>query len=94
MKKIFTTLAVISAMFFVVPAFACSQEKAEVITGGACSIKELNNLEKEKTVKKNFLPLGERDLRPVKERPVMPLSDDDCLFGMCLYRTILERESR
>ena len=72
--------------------FACTQDQAEVITGGACSIKELN-LEKNKTIHQRTNPLlqGERDLRPVKLTPAnMPKQVEKCLFGMCLYQKILE----
>lgn len=93
MKKIFKTLVIIFAMLFAVPTLACTQKMTGVITGGACSISELNNLERSKIKqgKMNSLPYGERYLRPVKIVPVMSKSNNDnCLFGMCLYRNILK----
>lgn len=93
MKKIFIIPVVLCTILCSAAVFACTQDKAEVITGGACSIKELN-LEKNKTIyqRTDLLPNGERDLRPVKlTPPTMPKSSDDkCLFGMCLYQRILE----
>lgn len=97
MKKIFNTLVVLCVVLFGSAVIACTQNSAEVITGGACSIKELKNLEKNTTARKGikFLPFTERNLRPVKTLPVMEKSNnDECLFGMCLYRRILEIESR
>lgn len=103
MEKIFKALLTICVALcyiaFVNPAHACSQNtidqsKSTQITGGACSIKELNNLENNRAVKgKINLPYGlERNLRPVKPNSEM-FKSNDCLFGTCLYRTILENKA-
>lgn len=91
MKKIFNSLVILCAVLCAISASACTQQNGS-ITGGACSIKELN-LEKNKAEnsKMRFLPYNERNLRPVKIRIEMSKStDDECLFGMCLYRQIME----
>lgn len=100
MEKIFKTLVIILALLCTAPSWAsCTQEKIgtfrgglfkeEVVTGGACSIKDLN-LENNKVTKETVMP---RNLRPVRSNPRIPSSfNDDCLFGMCLYRRILENE--
>lgn len=91
MKKIFNTLVILCAVFYAAPALACSKDSGN-ITGGACSIQELN-LEKNRTENSRirFLPYNERDLRPVKIKvEIQKSTDDECLFGMCLYRQIIE----
>ena len=93
MKKIFQTLVVIVAVGCANPSFGeCGQTKAEIVTGGACSISELRNIEKSKiaTDKTGLNPKGERDLRPLRQKDEMnKLFDDDCLFGTCLLKTLL-----
>lgn len=96
MKKIFETLVILLVVFCVQYASACTQTK-ESMTGAACSIKELNSLETNKIMQKraNFSFYEEKDLRPVKVVPVMQnLYNDDCLFGMCFYRQILDNKSK
>lgn len=77
---------------------ACPQGTAEVVTGGACSIKELQNLEKHRTEKSklNFLPYGQRNLRPVRQQvqQTPKTGDDNCLFGGCLYKKLIEGQIR
>ena len=99
MKKVFDTFVFLCAILVSAAVFACSQDtvvtRGGIVTGGACSISELN-LEKNKSVMKkaDFLPLGEKSLNQVKTQPVKPLSNyDDCLFGRCLYKQIIEIES-
>lgn len=94
MKKIFfTTLAVIFAVQCTIPVWSCSLEKG-IMTGGACSIKELNNLEKSRNPQKkvNLNSKGERNLRPVRLNPEITKPDEgSCIFGMCLNKTLLEK---
>lgn len=101
MKKISNSLVLTCAVFslscILTSVYACSQDTAGFLTGGACSVKELKNLEKTNVLqkRKNFLPSGERNLRPVRQVPgVAKSDDDDCLFGMCLYKKILELGSK
>lgn len=97
MKKVLKALLVLCAISCAIPAFAaCSQDLKQVTTGSACSISELNNLEKsEKTqenVQKQLIqsPKRERNLRPLRYTSEIRKSDDkDCLFRMCLYKTLL-----
>jgi len=95
MKKMFTTLVVFCvAQFalFALPVCGCSQENATDMTGGACSIKELKNLEKMKNQQGQIgsEPKVEVDLRPVRYNAEMKATEDKgCLFGQCLYKTIL-----
>ena len=92
MKKIFKTLVVLFAMFCSGATFACSQNPAGSITGGACSISELNNLENAKTVKERLnlsSPVG-RDLRPVQKNSQITKLGENCTYGLCLYRIFYE----
>jgi hypothetical protein len=98
MKKIFCIFGFFCAVLFSAAVFACSQNsvvmRGGIVTGAACSIKELN-LEKNKSViqKTDFLPMGEKDFKPIKLNPTRPLSSyDDCLFGSCLYKEVLKLE--
>lgn len=60
------------------------------MSGGACSIRDLNNLENNANGDKaNVLSRSQRDLRPVRPKSEMQ-KKDDCLFGMCLYKKILD----
>lgn len=93
MKKILTTLAVIFAVLCAMPVWSCSLEKG-IITGGACSIKELNNLEKSRNPqeKVNLNSKRERNLRPVRLNPnIMKQDGGYCVFGMCLKKNLLEK---
>lgn len=100
MKKIFKTLVIIYVVLFAtstVLACSCSTNTTGVVTGGACSISELTNLEKYKAEKGkwDFLAKPERNLRPVKPTlEIHKINNENCLFGMCLYRTILEEKAK
>ena len=92
MEKILKISLVLCFAFCTIPTFACSSDKAETVSGAACSISELNNLEKKKTDKgkTELEPKVEIDLRPVNKTPeIRSIDDRDCLFGECLYKTIL-----
>ena len=94
MKKMFTTLVVFCVALFALPACGCSQENSANITGGACSIKELNNLEKSKNQQMDIDSKSKVgiDLRPVRINPEIRKSEDStCVFGKCLYKTILDK---
>jgi len=92
MKKIFKTLVVLFAMLCSGATFACSQNPVGSITGGACSIAELNNLENNKTVKEriNLLPQVGRDLRPIQRNSQITKIYENCNFGTCFYRIFYE----
>lgn len=93
MKKIISTTSVVVAVFCAMSVLACSQKVTELTTGGACSISELENLEKAKTKQENSnLTLGEgRNLRPVriKSEPTKFDYNSGCLLGNCLYKILL-----
>lgn len=90
MKKIFITLAVIVLIFVAAPVLAaCRTKITGNMTGGACSIDELNNLDKtQMSEKKGGITLNtERDLRPVKiKSKAVPYRYSNCLLKMCLYQ--------
>ena len=91
MKKILTTLVILFAAFYMVPVFACSVEIRGGVSGGACSIDELNNPEKinNSQEKVDLRFKEERNLRPVRMIPETSKPfGDDCLFGMCLIKVI------
>ena len=94
MKKILTTLVVLCAVLSVSPVCGCSQSNSTSMTGGACSISDINNLEKAKTTqgKIGSEPKVEVGLRPVKNTSEVRINKDKtCLFGECLYKSILGR---
>lgn len=93
MKKILKALTVICAFIFVLPVYSCSQNEGN-ITGGACSIKELQNLENSKTSQeKVFFQLKpERNLRPVRSNTeIRQMPPEGCNFGRCLLKEVLEK---
>lgn len=99
MKKIFNTLVIFCVAFCTIfcaeqVLAACPQKATEIVTGAACSIKELN-LEKSRTAqeKTNLSQTKERDLRPTKLNAKTPAASvDTCFLGTCLYRNLLENE--
>lgn len=87
MKKIFKMLVVLFAVLCAIPAWSCSLQTGNM-TGGACSIKELNNLEKSRSTKEkvNLYSKKEKNLRPTRLNPeIMNICDVYCVFGMNLY---------
>lgn len=93
MKKMLKALMVLCAFICVVPAYACSQTGAN-ITGGACSIKELQNLEKSNaSQEKVFFQLKpERNLRPVRSNlEIRQMPPEGCTFGRCLLKEVLNK---
>lgn len=99
MKKIFQTLVILCVFSVSTGALAaCSTKINQGVTGGACSIKELQNLEKSKTVQGRFgvLQNSQRDLRPVATKPQTYYIENPnkivCpMRGMCLYRELFEK---
>lgn len=94
MKKIFKTLVILVAVFCAAstPTFACAKKAGDIVTGSACSIAEINNLEKAKhsQEKVDSKLKNERNLRPVRLGPEIPkTTGDDCIFGNCLYKSVL-----
>lgn len=96
MKKIFKMLVVLFAVLYMIPAWSypqCSQQMGNV-TGGACSIKELNSLEKSRSSqeKVNLDSKKERNLRPLSLNPeITNVCDVYCVFGMNLRNSLLEK---
>lgn len=103
MKKIFLTPVVLFAAVLLVncatysaeyrdSVWACSQKTTGDITGGACSIAELN-LENKRAGEDGkffgFHPKGEKDLRPVPLQSISKKTGERCLFGTCLYKSLL-----
>lgn len=95
MKKIFKTLVILVAVFCVasaIPSCACAKKAGDVVTGSACSIAEINNLEKAKhsQEKVDVKLKNERNLRPVRLNPEIPKTmGDDCVLGNCLYKSVI-----
>lgn len=94
MKKMSKALMVICAFIFVLPVYSCPQNEAN-ITGGACSIKELQNLEKSNaSQEKGFFQQSkiERDLRPVRSNPeIRQTPPEGCVLGRCLLKEVLDK---
>lgn len=100
MEKIFKILLILCCAFCTIPAFACSSDKAETVVGAACSISELNNLEKERTEKGKMSSTtagdinldSERDLRPVKiNTGTLVTPNGACIFGACLSKSLFDK---
>ena len=91
MKKILIWPAVLFVTLTIAPAFSCTEGKNGEITGAACSIKELNNLEtRNKILENGQTAKFNWTFKPQKSNSELLRPDDkDCLFGMCLYKTIL-----
>ena len=96
MKKIFQNFAVVMTaalvVCFAIPVLACSNKESGIVSGSACSIADINALEKSEKINNeiNSMPKGEKDLRPIKLSPNMEKqSGDKCIFGMCLYQNLL-----
>lgn len=87
MKTTLNTLAILLTMIFAMQAFACPPQ-GENITGGACSVKDIKNLEKSKMQEGvNFNLKGEKNLRPVRLNPEITKPDESqCIF--CLQKVI------
>lgn len=93
MKKIFTASLVFCAILCGLPTLACSQEMTGIVTGEACSIQQLNNLEKNNNIKETTSPNSKREknLRPIRTNPEITMPEKTCIIGNCLYRTLLEK---
>lgn len=93
MKKMSKALMVLCALFFVLPVYSCTQNEGN-ITGGACSIKELQNLENSKTSQEKvfFQSKTERNLRPVRSNlEIRQMPPEGCTFGRCLLKEVLNK---
>lgn len=90
MKRNIKTLVIFLTLFCVVPVLGCSQVQRGIITGGACSISELNNLEKAETVKEQINPeiKDEKNLRPVKIVPKTSKKGNICIFERCILKNL------
>lgn len=90
MKKILTLTVILCVVFYGHIASACSQT-TESITGAACSIKELQNLEKGRQTTDNPSNSESKDLRPLRLNVETKKNEQTkCLFGPCLYRTLFK----
>lgn len=100
MTKILRTLILGCAAFSLfcgVQVWACATDNQSSVTGSACSIRELTDLENKKHEQGMFSsePKGvqmNRDLRPVNlnsDRDGIKSINEDCLFGMCLKKKLL-----
>lgn len=100
MDKIFyaVTISIFASLvvsFLSTPAFTCSGSRG-VVTGGACSIAELNGMSKYKYAQENSStgPTSARDLRPVKVVDSSDSTGDSiCRVGLCLSEKIFSREN-
>lgn len=91
MKMILCTLVSLSIMFTMQPfvkTSACPLDKGN-ITGGACSVKELKNLENQRMQEKVIVKEG-KNLRPVKITPEIKNPEQtQCIF--CLQEGLFEK---
>lgn len=98
MKKMFKMMIILGCAFCTIPVFAtCSSEKAGTVSGAACSIAELksqemNRTEKGRTNLGDMESKGEMNLRPVQmNTEVKAAPNGACVFGMCLYKSLLDK---
>ncbi len=96
MEKVFDVMLAVLLAFLLaktIPVLACSKG-GEIVTGAACSIQELNSAAENKIFVDNLHSENKtyRNLRPVKivEPEKNNYGKVDCLFGNCLYKTILK----
>ncbi len=88
MKMILCALVSLSIIFASMQAFACALDKGN-ITGSACSVKDIQNLEKAKMQEKVIIKEG-KNLRPVKVTPeVKNPEQTPCIF--CLQEGLFEK---
>lgn len=93
MKNIFKMLVVLLAVFCTMPVIANCTKQAGSMTGGACSLKELNNLEKSNMKQEKFSlkPKPQRNLRPVRlNSEITNPCNIYCIFNMDLQRDIFK----
>lgn len=84
MKMIFCAVVSLSLMMVSMQAFACALKGEE--TGGACSVKDIKNLEKAKMQEKVDWQ-GGKNLRPVKISPEIKNPEQpQCIF--CLQEEL------
>ena len=94
MKIILVMLAIVITTSFAISVQGCTNIENGQITGGACSIKELQNLSENNSLNDKEIkvfPYQKRDLVPFEQDN--ELFPDDCFFGKCLYKQILKHSS-
>lgn len=91
MKKILSLLTLV--IILISPAYCnCAKDLEGVVTGGACSISELNEMSAEKKMKsENVKPF--KDLRPLRQDfYLQKINSDTCLFGNCISKQLYNRK--
>lgn len=94
MKMTLCMIISLLTMFSIMQASACPL-KGET-TGSACSVKELQKLEKQRTQDNagfsGFNLKGEKNLRPVKVNPeINKPNEGECIF--CIQETLFGKDS-
>lgn len=92
MKKILNILAILVAVIWASPVFACSNFENGQMSGAACSIKELQKQQETQVQRsRKVSPSQVKSFRIVPSTIQNPDSNVyDCLFGKCLYRQIIK----
>lgn len=91
MKITINTLVIILVMLLTLPAFAVCPVHKGKLTGSACSINDIKNVENQRTQEKVNLK-GEKNLRPVKVTPEIKNSEESqCIF--CLQEALFGKEN-
>lgn len=86
MKTTLSIMAILLVMVCATPVFASCSLQSGKETGGACSIKDIKKVEKERMQEKVNLT-GEKNLKPVKINPEIKNPDEEqCIF--CLQKAI------
>lgn len=95
MKEIFSIVVVFLVLFIAVPAFSsCPREEKAVVAGAACSIDELNSVDRNGNLRENskIVVVKERNLRPVKiHKEISPIEESGCFWGRCLSKQIFNK---
>ena len=91
MKKIFSAVMLVLTMAFLIePVYACSKDFGNM-TGGACSIRELNKMTEAGAVKEKVSnPKEERDLRPIRIDNKIEYNPE-CLYGNCIWKIFMKQ---
>lgn len=94
MKKILILLGIIFvAVFYATPAFSCSLNEKDIMTGAACSVKELNEMQRNNFQQEriNVNPEDESDFRPLKNKGKKGSEFHmGCPYGMCIQKSLFK----
>jgi uncharacterized membrane protein len=84
MLKNFFTMSLLAVIFFPSAVFACSSDKSGVITGGACSIAEINSKINQKKAEQSIMKTEKQmntEKRIISEKFITPSQKIICKYS-------------